>query len=75
MKSPLANATKTLGCLRRNLAFALRQTKDAAYKTLVRPKLEYAAHIWHPHAKTQITQLEMCRGRLPDGLLEVAKYK
>ena len=49
-----------LGFLWRNLAFApcSRQTKDAAYKTLVRPKLEYAAPIWHPHVKTQITQLE-----------------
>ena len=31
---------KTLGFLRRNLAFAPRSTKEAAYKTLVRPKLE-----------------------------------
>ena len=35
-----ANATRTLGFLRRNLAFAPRHTKDAAYETLVQPKLE-----------------------------------
>ena len=40
-----SKATKTLGFLRRNLAFAPRRTKEAAYKTLVRPKLEYAATI------------------------------
>ena len=34
-------ATQTLGFLRRNLALAPRETKDMAYKTLVRPKLEY----------------------------------
>ena len=41
-----AKATKTLDFLRRKLAFAPRHTKEVAYKTLVRPKLEYAAPIW-----------------------------
>ena len=40
-----SKATKTLGFLRRYLAFAPRHTKEVAYKTLVRPKLEYAAPI------------------------------
>ena len=35
-----SKATKTLGFLRGNLAFAPRSTKEVAYKTLVRPKLE-----------------------------------
>ena len=43
---------------RRNLAFAPRHTKEVAYKTLVRPKLEYAAPIWHPCHETQIGQVE-----------------
>ncbi|MCG8116962.1 MAG: reverse transcriptase domain-containing protein, partial [Candidatus Thiodiazotropha endolucinida] len=53
-----SKATRTLGFLRRNLAFAPRQTKDVAYKTLVRPQLEYASPIWHPYVKTQIQQVE-----------------
>ena len=53
-----SKATKTLGFLRRNLAFAPRSTKEVAYKTLVRPKLEYAAPSWSPYCKTQIQQVE-----------------
>ena len=50
--------TKTLGFLRRNLALAPRHTKEVAYKTLVRPQLEYAAPIWHPYHETQIEKVE-----------------
>ena len=57
-----SKATKTFGFLRRNLAFAPRHTKEVAYKTLVRPKLEYAAPIWHPYHETQIGQVERVRG-------------
>ena len=53
-----STATKTLGFLLRYLAFAPRSTKEVAYKTLVRPKLEYAAPIWSPYRKTQIQQVE-----------------
>ena len=38
-----SKATKTLSFLHRNLAFVPRSTKEVAYKTLVPPKLEYAA--------------------------------
>ena len=34
-----------------------RHTKEVAYKTLVRPKLEYAAPIWHPYHESQIGQV------------------
>ena len=53
-----SKATKTLGFLHRNLAFAPRSTKEVAYKTLVGPKLEYAAPIWSPHSKLQNNQIE-----------------
>ena len=52
-----SKATKTLGFLRRTLAFAPRSTKEVAYKTLVRPKLEYAVPIWSQYGKTQIQRV------------------
>ena len=53
-----SKVTKTLGFLRGNLAFAPKSTKEVAYKTLVSPKLEYAAHIWSPYSKLHINQIE-----------------
>ena len=53
-----AKATKTMGFLWRNLAFAPRHTKEVAYKTLVHPKLEYAAPIWHPYHESQMRQVK-----------------
>ena len=53
-----SKATKTLGFLRKNFAFAPKSTKEVAYKTFVRPKLEYAAPIWSPYSKLQINQVE-----------------
>ena len=51
-------AIKTLGFLLRNLAIALTHTKEVAYKILVRPKLDYAAPIWHTYHETQNGQVE-----------------
>ena len=49
----------TLGFLSRKLDFAPRSTKEVvACKSLLRPKLEYAAPIWSPYCKTQIQQVE-----------------
>ena len=40
------------------MALAPRHTKEEAYKTLVRPQLEYAAPIWHSYNETQTTKVE-----------------
>ena len=58
-----SKATKTLGFLRRNLAFAPRSTKEVAYKTLVRPK-----RMQHPFgALTRNFRLRKFRGQQPAG--------
>ena len=51
-------ASSTLGFPRRNLSACSTQAKAKAYKTLVRPKLEYALAVWDPHHRNKIEQLE-----------------
>ena len=51
-------ANRTLGFLRRNLWFCPRDVKATAYKTLVRPVLEYASCAWDPYKIGQINKLE-----------------
>ena len=53
-----SKATKTLGFLCRNLTFASKETKAATYKTLVRPKLEYAPSVWMPYHQVDINRTE-----------------
>ena len=48
----ICKATNTLCFLRHNLA------QEVAYKTLVRPQLEYAAPIWHPYNETQTAKVK-----------------
>ena len=56
-------ASQTLGFIRRNLKVRSEKVKLAAYKTLVRPQLEYCSPVWSPHQVTKITQLEMVQRR------------
>ena len=52
----ISKATKTLGFLRRNVTQAPKETKVAAYKTLVRPQLEYATSIWNHHHNQKLIE-------------------
>ena len=42
-------ANRTLGVLRRNLFSCPQDVREAAYKDLVRPILEYGSSVWDPH--------------------------
>ena len=40
---------RTLGFIKRNIKAPSRNTREYAYKTLVRPSVEYASSVWSPH--------------------------
>jgi len=63
INSITSKANQSLGFLRRNLKISSTKVKEHAYKTLVRPKLEYASTLWDPHTKTQIHQIEKVQRR------------
>jgi hypothetical protein len=56
-------ANGTIGFLKRNLNISNRHIKEKAYKSLVRPVLEYACAAWDPHLKTDIDKLEKVQRR------------
>ena len=56
-------AHKTLGFVQRHIRTKMSGVREAAYTTLVRPRLEYAATIWDPHHKDKIDQLEKVQRR------------
>ena len=56
-------ANRTLGFLRRNLRIGNKKTKEKAYKSLVRPILEYASPVWDPYLNEEIQQLEKVQRR------------
>ena len=57
-----SRANRTLGFLRRNL-FLPQEVKEAAYKTLVRPILEYGSTVWDPHCNGLNDELENVQKR------------
>ncbi|KAJ8044505.1 hypothetical protein HOLleu_07270 [Holothuria leucospilota] len=52
------SANKVLGLLKRNLWNCSPSIKETAYKSLVRPKREYASSIWDPYCTTHIDSIE-----------------
>ena len=53
-----SKAKKVLGLIKRNLWNCPRTVKETAYKTLVRPKLQYACSAWDPHHQKDKAALE-----------------
>ena len=58
-----ANASKSLGFLKRNIKTKHSGIREAAYKTVVMPQLEYASPIWSPYTKKDIYKVEMVQRR------------
>jgi len=56
-------ANSVLGFLRRNLKTPNPETKAMAYKTLVRPHLEYCCSTWNAYRKEDVKTLEMVQRR------------
>jgi hypothetical protein len=53
-----SKASKLLGMARRNFWNCPKHVRETVYKTMVRPKLEYACEAWDPHYKKEIKTLE-----------------
>ena len=58
VSSVSSKASKVLGVLRRNLHICPRSVRETAYKTLVRPSLEYGSAAWDPYYDKDIKKLE-----------------
>ena len=56
-------ANSTMGFLKRNIRSAPQAAKETAYKTFVRPIVEYAATTWAPFTDTETSKIEMVQRR------------
>ena len=56
-------ANRTMGFLKRNLNISSCSVKETAYKTLVRPLLEFASSAWDPGLQVDINRLQMVQRR------------
>ena len=54
-----SNANKSLGFIKRNIKTKHKGVREAAYKTIVRPQLEYASTTWSPYTQNQSQKIEM----------------
>ena len=58
IRNVCTSANRTLGFLRRILFSCPQDVKEAAYKTLVRPSIEYGSSVWDPHHNGLNNELE-----------------
>ena len=56
-------ANSTLGFVKRNLHHCPQRGKDQAYKSLVRPRLEYGCAVWDPYRAYQKSWIEQVQRR------------
>lgn len=58
-----AKANRSLGFVKRNIKVKSPNIRECAFKTLVRPQLEYASTIFDPYTQTNINKLERVQRR------------
>ena len=58
INSTISKANRVLGAVRRNIHPCHTDIKSTAYKSLVRPHLEYSATVWDPYTTDLINKLE-----------------
>ena len=63
IRNVCSKANRTLGFLRRNLFSCPQDVKEAAYKSMVRPILEYGSTVWDPHCNGLNDELENVQKR------------
>ena len=56
-------ANGTLGFLKRNLNISATSVKELAYKSLVRPNVEYASSVWDPYHQKDKDRIERVQRR------------
>ena len=61
-KQVAAKATNTLNVLKRNLK-STKEVRERAYKSLVRPQVEYAASVWSPWLARDKARIERVQRR------------
>lgn len=59
----VSKANSKLCFLKRNLKVKNQKAKETAYKTIVRPTLEYCSTVWDPHSQQQARNLEQVQRR------------
>ena len=67
-------ANQTLGFLKRNIRVHIKDLKSVAYKTLVRPQLEYASTVWYPYQDKDINKVEAVQRRAAKWAIRDYKY-
>ena len=63
VRNVCTKANRTLGFLRRNLYSCPQEVKEAAYKGLVRPGLDYGSSVWDPPGVVLQEELESVQKR------------
>ena len=58
-----SKANRTLGFIMRNFYSCPKHVKESAYKTLVRPLLEYSSAAWDPYTNNLTNQIEKVQKR------------